>query len=131
MNTNALIDNLDTTAVTELGYVVRFLKDRPWQDLVPDTAHSFLTGDTGTYTSTGDVLENDYAVAAVTADRTLAIVYTPTERTLNIDQNNLPPEAMAQWFDPTDGSYRPASAPFSTPGKNAAGDSDWVLIFEA
>ena len=131
MNTNKWIDNLDTKAVTELGYVVRFLKDRPWQDLVPDTAHSFLTGDTGTYTSTGDVLENDYAVAAVTADRTLAIVYTPTERTLNIDQNNLPPKAMAQWFDPTDGSYRPASAPFSTPGKNAAGDSDWVLIFEA
>jgi hypothetical protein len=131
MNNNDWIEHLDTKAVAELGYVTQLLKDRPWQDLVPDDSHTFLTGDTGTYTSTGDVLENDYAVAAVTADRTLAIAYTPTERTLIFDQTKLLPGATAQWFDPTDGSYRPASAPFTTPGRNAAGDSDWVLIFEA
>jgi uncharacterized protein DUF4038/collagenase-like protein with putative collagen-binding domain len=131
MNTNDWIEHLDTKAVTELGYVVQFFKDRPWHDLVPDTSHTFLTGDTGTYTSTGDVLDSDYALAAVTADRTLAIAYTPAERTLEVDHTTLPPGATARWFDPTDGSYRPASAPFTTPGKNAAGDSDWVLIFEA
>jgi Protein of unknown function (DUF4038)/Putative collagen-binding domain of a collagenase len=131
MNNSNWIEHLDTKAVTELGFVVQFLKDRPWQDLVPDQAHTFLTGDMGTYTSTGDVLENDYATAAVTADRTLAIAYTPIERTLTIDETTLPAGATAQWFDPTDGSYRPASAPFTTPGKNAAGDGDWVLIFEA
>ncbi len=131
MNNNDWIEHLDTKAVTELGFVVQVLEDRAWQDLAPDQSHTFLTGDAGTYSATGDVLENDYATAAVTADSTLAIVYTPTARTLTIDQTKLPDQATAQWFDPTDGSYRPASAPFTTPGKNAAGDSGWVLIFEA
>jgi hypothetical protein len=39
--------------------------------------------------------------------------------------------STTQWFDPTDGSFRQASEPFETPGKNAAGDHDWVLVFDA
>jgi hypothetical protein len=131
LQSNNWRDHLDTKAVAELGYVEQLLKDRPWQDLVPDQQHAFLTGDEGTYTTTGDVLDNDYANAAVTADGKLAIAYTPTERTLTVDQSKLAPGATAQWFDPTDGSFRPAAAPFKTPGKNAAGDTDWVLIFQA
>lgn len=85
----------------------------------------------GTYSSTGDVLDNDYATAAMTPDGALAIAYTPTERTLTFDQTKLRSGSTARWFDPTDGSFRPASAPFKTPGKNSAGDTDWVLIFQA
>ena len=45
-----------------------------------------------------------------------------------MDQTRMEAGATAQWFDPTDGSFRPAAAPFKTPGKNASGDHDWVLV---
>lgn len=128
---NNWIQHLNTPAVAQLGYVEQLLKGLPWQDLVPDQSHAFLQGDMGTYSSTGDVLDNDYATAAMTPDGALAIAYTPTERTLTFDQTKLRSGSTARWFDPTDGSFRPASAPFKTPGKNSAGDTDWVLIFEA
>ena len=37
---------------------------------------------------------------------------------------------MARWYDPSDGSSRPAKEPYATPGKNAAGEKDWVLVLE-
>ena len=46
----------------------------------------------------------------------------------------------AQWFDPSKGTYAEVSdAPFrnsgsvdlTAPGKNAGGDSDWVLVLAA
>jgi hypothetical protein len=76
------------------------------------------------------VLENDYATAATTPDGSFAIVYTPIERTLKVDESKLEAGAVASWIDPSDGSSRPAAAPFTTPGKNAAGDGDWALLFE-
>jgi hypothetical protein len=123
--------HFDTKAVTELGLLVKFFENRPWQDLVPDQSHRFLTDGVGVYSSEGDVLENDYASAAVTADGTLGVAYIPTERTVTLDLSHMKSGVHAQWFDPTDGSYRTASAPFKTPGENAAGKYDWILVVEA
>jgi len=48
-------------------------------------------------------------------------------------------KVSASWFDPTTGDTRAASAAplsprgahtFSPPGRNAAGDADWVLMLE-
>ena len=71
-----------------------------------------------------------HATAAATPDGSLAIVYIPTARTVSIDTKALAPGVKARWFDPTNGSYRDAQAPFTTPGKNSAGEEDWVLVFE-
>ena len=76
----------------------------------------------------GDVLANAYATAAATADGSLAVVYVPTARTIRLDRSQLKPGLQAEWFDPTNGERRRASEPFTTPGKNSAGDEDWVLI---
>jgi hypothetical protein len=124
-------DHFDTKAVTEFGLMVKLLSGRAWQDLVPDQSHSFLVDGAGKYSSEGDVLKNQYATAAVTRDGTLGVVYVPTARKLSIDLSKLRSGARARWFDPTDGSLHPASSPFETPGKNAAGDHDWVLLLEA
>jgi hypothetical protein len=124
-------DHFDTKAVTEFGYMVKLLTSHAWQDLVPDQQHTFLVDGAGTYSSAGDVLENDYATAAVTADGTFGVVYVPTDRTVSVDQSKMKPGSTAQWFDPTDGTFRPATAPYQTPGKNAAGDHDWVLVMTA
>jgi len=75
-------------------------------------------------------LHSDYATAAVTPDGTLAVVYLPTWRAVTLDTSLLAPGFVARWYDPTDGSYRPAKQPYVTPGDNAAGDKDWVLVLE-
>ena len=59
----------------------------------------------------------------------IALTVNGTKRTVKVDLSKLKPDVTAQWFDPTDGSMRPAAAPFATPDKNAAGDHDWVLVF--
>ncbi len=131
LNEQGWKDRFDTKAVTELGIMAKFFSGLPWQDLVPDQSHTFLVKGEGDYSAKGDVLDNDYATAAVTADGALGVVYVPTKRTLEVDVSKLKPGATAQWFDPTDGSMRPAAAPFTTPDKNAAGAHDWVLVFTA
>jgi hypothetical protein len=123
-------DHFDTPGVDQLGLMAKLFGERRWQDLVPDQQHAFLTGGYGTYGDQGDVLENDYATAALTADGELAMVYVPTSRTLEIDESKLADGVTSRWFDPVDGTFRPASAPFTTPGKNADGAEDWVLVFE-
>ena len=52
--------------------------DRPWQALAPDQRHQFLVDGAGKPSSDGDVLDNDYATAAVTPDGTFGAVYVPT-----------------------------------------------------
>jgi hypothetical protein len=48
--------------------------------------------------------------------------------------------AKARWFDPSNGTYQDASTSpvansgshdFTPPGKNHAGDGDWVLLLQA
>jgi Protein of unknown function (DUF4038)/Putative collagen-binding domain of a collagenase len=122
--------HFDTKAVEEWQLMVRLFSARSWQDLVPDEQHRFLTDGVGEPTNQGDVLESDYATAATTRDGSLGIVYVPTARTITVDVRTLQPGMTARWFDPTDGSFRDARAPFTTPGKNAAGAGDWVLVIE-
>jgi hypothetical protein len=123
-------EHFDTKAVAEYTLMAKFFGDRAWQDLVPVLDDRFVTQGAGDASGDGDVLENDHATAAVTPDGSLAIVYVPTARTIEVATSTLQPNVTARWFDPTDGSYRDAKAPFKTPGKNAAGDEDWVLVFE-
>jgi hypothetical protein len=51
-----------------------------------------------------------------------------------------PPGHGARWYDPTNGTFtaisdaplaNTGSATLATPGANAAGDYDWVLVLEA
>ena len=120
--------HFDTPAVNQLGLMAKLFRSLPWQDLVPDQDHTILTDGFGSYDSGGDVLDNAYATAAATADGSLVVVYVPTARTIQLDRSRLKPGLVAEWFDPTNGERRPASQPFTTPGKNSAGDQDWVFI---
>jgi hypothetical protein len=120
--------HFDTPAVNQVGLMATLFRSLPWQDLVPDQDHTILTDGFGSYDRGGDVLDNAYATAAATADGSLAVVYVPTARTIQLDRSRLKPGLVAEWFDPTNGERRPASQPFTTPGKNSAGDPDWVLI---
>jgi Putative collagen-binding domain of a collagenase/Protein of unknown function (DUF4038) len=90
-------------------------------------------------TQFGSITTNAYAPTARTPDGSLVIVYLPTSRLITIDMSKLARPATAHWYDPTNGTYAlVAGSPFanvddrrfSPPGRNSAGDSDWVLVLE-
>lgn len=128
----------DTTAVKEMQVEFDLFDSIEWWRLVPDARGAFLVSGRGADVTTGtenggfaDVLESDRATAAISPDGTLAVVYVPTARTIGIDRSRLAASVSAWWVDPTTGSRREAaiSDRFTTPGTNAAGAADWILLF--
>ena len=124
---------IDTTAVGQLGYMAHFFESLPWYTLVPDQNGLLLPDDARQhpYRATGDVLESDYAAAAISDDRQLAVIYVPTSRKLDLNTSVLGPDPVGTWFDPTSGRSMPASAPFTTPGLHEDHSSDWVLVLRS
>ncbi|HST17663.1 MAG TPA: DUF4038 domain-containing protein [Gaiellaceae bacterium] len=131
--------HLDTPGTKQMGYLVKLFAGRPWYRLVPDQKHTLLTSGYGTFSSDGNVQSSDYATAARTPDGRLAIAYLPTVRTVTIDTSKLAGDPMAQWYDPSAGTYAPAvptaktgsTQTFRPPDKNKDGDGDWVLVLTA
>ena len=80
-----------------------------------------------------DVLDNDFVTATRSPDGTFAVVYLPTAQTITLDPTVLAPGARAVWVDPVDGTRRavPLVGSLSTPGLNAGGDLDWLLLITA
>ncbi len=128
--------------------MANLFQTRKWYDLTPDQGHAFVTAGYGHYASTGPpatataarFADNDYVTAAVTPDGTLGMAYLPQGGTITVAMSKLQNGVTARWFDPTDDAFQAiAGSPFSnrgahefaTPGKNGAGDPDWVLVLEA
>ena len=91
-------------------------------------------------TGLGSLPTNTYATAARTSDGSLVLAYLPSLRSITVDLSKLAGPTTARWYDPTSGEYVAAGdspltnlgkKEFTPPGKNAAGDSDWVLVLEA
>jgi chitodextrinase len=125
-------DYLDTPGQKEFGYVKQLFESRRWYDLVPDQSHAVVTDGLGTYGT------DDYVTAARTPDGKLAIAYMPSSRTITVDLGTFSGPVSARWYDPTTGTFSEAtpfpnvgSQQFTTPGANAAGDDDWVLVLQA
>jgi hypothetical protein len=124
---------LDTRAMAQIARLRRMFSALPWWQLVPATGDELVTGGRGTELTTDepmDVLDNDYATAARTADGRLAVVYLPTRRTISIRREAVPAATRATWVDPTSGARHPVrmASAFTSPGTNAAGDPDWILL---
>jgi hypothetical protein len=124
---------LSTPALTQIGRLRGLFSTLRWWELVPDTGNELVTGGRGTAVTTDeprDVLEDDYATAARTPDGRLAVVYLPTGRRISVNRSAMAAGTRAEWVDPASGRRRPVpmSATFTTPGRNAAGDGDWLLV---
>ena len=133
--------HLDTPGVIQLQYMENLFTAREWFNLVPDQQHSFLTAGMGTYDSSeDDVLQSDYATAAVTPDGGFGAVYVPTARTITVNLNALAGNVTARWFDPSNNTFVPVagspfapgsgSQQFTTPGPNSEGNGDWLLVLD-
>lgn len=122
---------LNDPGARQLAHVKALFATRRWWTLAPDQGDTFVT------TGRGAIGEDGYVSAARSADGTLAILFFPEKRAVDLDLARLGGPSKALWFDPTDGSTRPADAPaangrsrFTPPGPNASGDSDWALVLE-
>ena len=125
---------LDSRGAQSMSHLHDLLTTIPWWQLEPDTDHTLLTDGLGP--------EDARAVAASTADGSLAMVYMPDRREITLDLAGLAgPLVEARWYDPADGRFEAvAGSPFSTTGSrrlgpqaesNSAGFDDWVLILES
>ena len=128
-------ERLDTPALRQLAVIRTVLERLPWWTLSPDLDAELLVSGRGRETSPSDdvdVLESDVATAAVSADGTCAVLYVPTPREIGLDTSRLADGSQATWVDPTSGSPRPVDieATMKTPGPNAAGAGDWLLVIQ-
>jgi hypothetical protein len=121
---------MNYASAAQMKHVSDLLTVRLWHQLVPDVSGAVMIGGAGAGV--------DYAATARASDGSLVIAYVPTGRMVTINMNQLSGPVTARWFDPTNGKYtaisvqvaNSGSRSFTTPGKNAIGHSDWVLVLE-
>jgi hypothetical protein len=102
--------------------------------LKPDYDHRFITAGYGALSPT----TTDYVGAAMN-EGSLGIAYCPRRTTVTADVSRFSGPVTARWYDPTSGAFHRKRASglrnrgarrFQTPGRNHAGDEDWVLVVE-
>jgi hypothetical protein len=105
-----------------------------WQNLLPDTAGTLITAGAGTHDTTNgyvDPLTNNFATAAITADKKLALIYVPTVRAWTVNTSGMAGTPNGTWFDPTTGTTSAAPAPYTIPPTaHSDGAHDWVLVLQ-
>jgi Protein of unknown function (DUF4038)/Putative collagen-binding domain of a collagenase len=130
--------HLDTPGARDMAQLNIFIRSIAWHSLVP----SGLGGMRPLVTKGGSTERApDFIAAAASLDGRLLVAYSPPDRwgAFAIDLGAMRGPARARWFDPTAGTYQdidpalPNTGPhaFNVPGKNAAGQVDWVLVLDA
>jgi hypothetical protein len=131
--------HLDTPGAAQVKIMQQFFNARAWFALVPDTNHSVVVSNYGTYSDNSHVADNDFLTAARAQDGSLVIVYTPSLRQFSLDLAQLNGAAVTRWFDPSSGMFTAISGSpftnsglqsFTPPGNNHDGDGGWVLVLE-
>jgi hypothetical protein len=111
--------------------ILKLMQTLVWWKLVPDTKHEFVTS------GYGEWKQVNYATAALAADGSCGLVYVPSARTVTVNLSKMKAAVPASWFDPASAATNPVDGPafenkgtrtFAPSGKNADGDSDWVLV---
>jgi len=129
---NSWRTGMDSEGAQSMAQLATLLKSRSWWTLQPDQSHTLLTGGIGSGTS--------QSVAALASDRSYALIYTPSVRTLTVELGQFAgPNVRARWYDPTSGAYVAISGSpfvaggprtFTPTGNNARGSGDWVLVLD-
>lgn len=133
-----------TTSVTSRGAqdmarLAALMAGIAWHQLVPSGTAAPFAGRTlipGNDTSSGGSIS-----AAQAGDGSLLLAYVPSTGTgpqsFTADPRSLGGTARLRWWDPTSGSFtaggtipNTATRLLTTPGANAAGENDWVLVLD-
>jgi len=129
-------DFLNLPGANDLTHLSNLFSNLEWYKLVPDFAHHLVTNGYSTYE------KSNYVTAALSADKSLGLVYLPSTgtvaRTLSVNMSKLKAKATCKWFNPNTGEYitigryaNKGSRDFTTPGSNGENANDWVLILDA
>jgi hypothetical protein len=136
---NGWQNHLDSPGAIQIAHLKALFGPRAWYELVPDQSGAVVSAGRGVLSDSGYVEDNSYLTAARTPDGKLAIAYVPTIRSITVDMAQMSGAVTARWYDPTTGVYTSIdgspfanSGPrsFTSPGNNAQGDGDWVLVLE-
>jgi Putative collagen-binding domain of a collagenase len=131
------VRHLDTPGAHDMARLNRFVRSIPWWRLVPDrlgTVGALVVAGAGTIDS------GDHVAAAATTAGDLLVAYIGPEHrgAFVLDMRRLRGMVSARWFDPTagrcldSGHFTNAGCrAFRPPGRNAAGDADWVLRLDS
>lgn len=124
-------EGIGDTGRLDMPHVYDLLAHRRWWTLAPDDGHTFMTSAYGTDG------QEAYATAAKGSDGKLALVYVPAVLSPVVNLAQLSGPVTVRRYDPTDGSTTTLGLYGNTQtltlthaGNNAAGDSDWVYLFE-
>lgn len=127
-------ENMQTTAVEQLGVIRATVEALDWWTLVPDFDGDFITGGRGTKGGTSEYFSgNTYVTGGKSDDGSLALLYVPdASETVTLDMDALVSTARGRWVDPTNGDEFDAGAgpTFQRTTDNDAGGSDYLLILE-
>jgi hypothetical protein len=121
----AAVKNSDAPA---MGNLRQLLESHRWWILQPDTEATLLTG--------GALEGASRAAAAIASDRSVALIYIPSSRSLTVALSRLAgPRIDARWYNPASGAYSGASdSAFGAAGTQSftpAAAGDWVLVLES
>lgn len=147
--------NIDTTGVTQLGYVTSFMDQINWWQLVPDglddgSGRTYVTAGGGTcsgylfttFNSNTCITDATIPTGVGSQINTLVAYYPDPSAygTITVDMSKFSGSVTAQWYDPTNGQYSTVSgSPFTNTGTqtfapsttNNAGLKDWVLLLQS
>jgi hypothetical protein len=122
---------LQVRSSREAPNILRLMETIPWWRLVPDVRHEFVTAGLGTWK------QADYVTAALADDGSAGVAYMPNTGRVTIDLAKLSGRVKVSWFDPTKGQFRfvqgspfenNGKCDFTSPGRNSAGENDFVLV---
>ena len=109
----------------QLKFLARLFADIPWWQLRP--------APTMVLAQPGHETPSRMLVAARSEANDFALVYTPVERRIELCLDGWRAETQAQWFNPVNGAWSPATrggtwshALFETPA-----EGDWILLLKA
>lgn len=121
---------LDSPGSRSMSVLWNLFGSIEWWNLVPAIGPTLLANDSAT--------QNTEAVASVTHDGSLAVVYLATNHAITIDFNRMAgSRRIIEWIDPTSGRtalkfdealHHETPYQLSPPGYNDAGDTDWILL---
>ena len=129
--------HMDTKNTYDMERLNGFIKSITWWKLVPSGLDGMKTLITAGGSTPSD---SDYVAAAATPDGTLLVAYIPPwhNKSITVDMTAMGGATKARWYDPTSGNFTkiPGSPfankgthQFTPPGKNHAGEGDWVLFW--
>lgn len=127
-------EHLDVPELAQRGVMHRVVGALDWWRLRPVDGEKFFTAGmsddvvTGTSDDGGaDVLESDLATAALADDGSLALVYLPTARSIEVDMSLLAEDVQGRWVSAATGVGRAAELSDLTP----PGEGDWFLVLQS